>query len=136
MAVVYGIFRRSPLFIFSLTDSETWRMSMSVLGKSGTMKARRKVLLVFLPLGILFVCLAFTEFPELLTLTNNTSNDFTIYLPSVTTGAYPTYQVSDPQPKSTKAGRSGADCEFPAITKLATRFRSPDLLVLHCLWRT
>ncbi|HUJ29821.1 MAG TPA: hypothetical protein VLY23_00970 [Candidatus Acidoferrum sp.] len=86
--------------------------------------------------GLLFVCLACLEVPEESTLTNDTSNDFTILVHAPTTEEAATFgqDVGCPQaaPQTSPCFTSG-----PArVAFSAQRPGSRDLLALYSLRRT
>lgn len=98
---------------------------------------RRSRFLLWVICGCLAVCLAGIELPELLTLTNDTSNDFTTSLTSSKTSIAVDLDVAISRQK--KAGvvhhvDYREDC-FLAVVDTLTH-RSRDLLVLHSSWRT
>lgn len=100
---------------------------------------RRNRCLLWVVCGLLAVCLAGMELPELLTLTNDTSNDFTTFLTSAKTAATVHVYVTHNQQEKTGAVHHvdyPDDC-FPAVLDTVTVTRQPrDLLVLHSFWRT
>lgn len=103
------------------------------------MTGRRNRCVFWFVCGILVVCLAGIELPELLTLTNDTSNDFTTSLVSSKAASAVPIHSADSQQRN--AGRSVlhrayAYYCFPT-TFNPTSWQSPrDLLALHSLWRT
>lgn len=100
---------------------------------------RRNRCLLWVVCGFLVVCLAGIELPELLTLTNDTSNDFTTFLTSSKTAATVHVFVVHTQHEKTGVVHRADypdDC-FLAVAVVDTVSRPPrDLLVLHSFWRT
>jgi hypothetical protein len=88
----------------------------------------------------LIVCLAGLELPELLTLTNDTSNDFTTFLHSSEKSAAPVQlRVADLHAaKRSLAPRHiyGFCHQLFATIDTPARLSARDLLVLHSFWRT
>ena len=85
------------------------------------------------------ICLAGIELPELLTLTNNTSNDFTTFLTSSKTSAAVQIHFADLPQKNARAAIFHPCCAYYCFaTALDTITpRSPrDLLALHSFWQT
>jgi hypothetical protein len=101
---------------------------------------RQNRCLLWVVCGVLLVCLAGTELPELLTLTNNTSNDFTTFLSSSKATpaihiAVVDHQQKDCCPKPLLILNRSDHC-FLAILDIVTARSSRDLLELHSFWRT
>lgn len=102
---------------------------------------RRNKCLLWVICGLLAVCLAGIELPELLTLTNDTSNDFTTFLTSAKTAATVHVFVVHTQHEKTgvvhRVDYPDDEC-FPAVAVVDTIVTHPprDLLVLHSFWRT
>jgi hypothetical protein len=94
--------------------------------------------LVWVVCGMLLVCLASTELPELLTLTNNTSNDFTTFLRSSNASSAVYITVVDHQQKDAGATPLPArpdDCFLGVVDTVAMQIPR-DPLELHSFWRT
>jgi hypothetical protein len=98
---------------------------------------RRNRCLLWVLCGFLAICLAGIELPELLTLTNDTSNDFTTFLRSSKTAAtVHVYVVHSQQEKTGVVHRVDyPDDSFLPVLVTVTR-QPRDLLVLHSFWRT
>jgi hypothetical protein len=99
---------------------------------------RRNRRFLWLICGILVLALAGSELPELLTLTNNTSNDFTTYLTSSNTAAALRIHAAILQQRISSVGlrRNYHGDSLLLIVDAATRGSPRDLLVLHSFWRT
>lgn len=89
--------------------------------------------------GLLVICLAGIELPELLTLTNDTSNDFTTTpTPSKASAPVQIHRADTQQhnPGATVLHFGGAyDC-FITVPDTKTLRDPRDFLVLHSFWRT
>jgi len=89
--------------------------------------------------GVLVICLAGIELPELLTLTNDTSNDFTTSLTSSEASAPVQIRVADSHRYDAGAAALcllRGSYIFPATLDGLARRSARDLLVLHSFWRT
>lgn len=104
------------------------------------MTGRQNRWLLWAICGLLVICLAGIELPEFLTLTNDTSNDFTTSLISSEASGSIQIDVADSQ----EHGNLCASVPRPALTCYClcaaldplTRRNSRDLLALHSSWRT
>ena len=101
---------------------------------------RRNRCLLWVVCGFLVVCLAGIELPELLTLTNDTSNDFTTFLTSAKTAAtVHVFVVHNQQEKTGVLHRADYPNDyflFVAVDDTVAARPPRDLLVLHSFWRT
>jgi hypothetical protein len=86
--------------------------------------------------GLLFLCLACLEIPEMNSLSDDTSNDFTI----VTTGLVASVAVVVVRVSDTEADGpitiSAAARESSSASTFLSQRASRDVLALHSLWRT
>jgi hypothetical protein len=100
------------------------------------MDAKRKSLLFVLVSVLLFLCLACLEIPEMSTLTDDVSNDFTI----LTHGSSATeIVVSAKQTEATPKEPTDANRQESASDSVAVpifRLSSRDLLAFHSIRRT
>jgi hypothetical protein len=86
--------------------------------------------------GLLLACLACTEFPELLTLTDNATNDFTVFLSCCDKGST-TVEALNRAPLAPSAKANHGTAHGRLVLTVAPAAPAPqDLLALHCLWRT
>jgi hypothetical protein len=100
---------------------------------------RRNRCFLWVVCGLLVVCLAGIELPEFLTLTNDTSNDFTISLTSLEDAAPLQIHAADAKPYDAAAvPRRPGHTDYGFRAALDTiAWRNPrDLLALHSFWRT
>jgi hypothetical protein len=110
--------------------------------QSQTMTARQNRCLLWVLCGILVVCLAGIELPELLTLTNDTSNDYSTFLTAQKASV--TVQTRVTQANQGNAGAAVPRIDYvhyvpDGLLTLVDTVTSPsshDLLVLHSFWRT
>lgn len=95
---------------------------------------------LWLTCGVLVICLAGIELPEFLTLTNDTSNDFTTSLISSESSRPAQRNVAGCQQHENVRGpvlRPALACGyFRAAIDPAAQRNPRDLLVLHSSWRT
>jgi Na+-translocating ferredoxin:NAD+ oxidoreductase RnfE subunit len=99
-------------------------------------KDRRKRCWLVLLVGFLCFCIASTELPELLTLTNNTSNDFTVGATVAKTSVMVAVQLSKVRQQIPQPVLRPPDYVIFDLAEPVTCFSSRDLLVLHSFWRT
>jgi hypothetical protein len=89
--------------------------------------------------GILLVCLAVIELPELITLTNDTSNDFTTFLQSSSASLVVHISVAHQQeaPGATPLLiLNRRNDRFLAVVDTGRTQTPRDPLELHSFWRT
>jgi hypothetical protein len=100
------------------------------------MDSKRKGLFFVLVSGLLFLCLACLEIPEMSTLTDDVSNDFTI----LTHGSSSTEVIVCANQTQTVSRQSvahrRAEFSFSAIEISTIPPESRDLLALHSIRRT
>lgn len=117
-------------------DSLCWAIVLVRRGNE-SVKLRRSVS-AWLIAGALLACLACTELPELLTLTDNPTNDFTVFFHSCDKNS-PTVEVNWTAPPAiTDAHRDAAHRDFvlgaaPAASAAAAPQK--DLHALTSQWR-
>jgi hypothetical protein len=99
-------------------------------------KARQKGWTLLLLIGFLSLCVACIETPEMLTLTDDVSNDFTIFPTAAKTSAAVEIRVADDHQENAKTVRHPRDRAFLALAERVDCPSSSDLLALHSFWRT
>lgn len=100
------------------------------------MKRKRGEVSILLLSGLLFLCLACLEIPEMSTLTDDVSNDFTILAaPSATAAVVVRTGIADTEQIEAEASRQ-LRVASPRRTRPGAGPPSRNLLALHSLWRT
>lgn len=100
------------------------------------MRAKHGGLSIWLLSGLLFLCLACLEIPEMSTLTDDVSNDFTILTtPSASAAVVVRTAIADTEQIETDASRR-IQVVSPRRTRPGAGPPSRNLLALHSLWRT
>lgn len=100
------------------------------------MRARHGGLSVCLLSGLLFLCLACLEIPEMSTLTDDVSNDFAILTtPSATAAVVVRTGIAHTEQIEAEASRQ-LHAASPQRTRPGAGPPSRNLLALHSLWRT
>lgn len=88
--------------------------------------------------GLLFLCLACLELPEMHSLRDDTSNDFTILATttSVASVVAVAVRISDTQTDLPAANPVLAPLKWISVSVLPGESAPRDLLILHSFWRT
>jgi hypothetical protein len=103
---------------------------------SRSVAGKRKGPCVYLLAGLLFLCLACLEIPEMSTLTDDVSNDFTILRHGSDSAEVIARAKKVEQAREQPAAVRQIEFATEPATRPATRPGSRDLLALHSLRRT
>jgi hypothetical protein len=99
------------------------------------MDVRRRIAFMCLVSGLLLLCLAFLEFPEMSSLHDDTSNDFTFL--TTDSGRLPViaeFRVTSGKQESRTPVRILPDWRY--VSRFTSADPSQDFLTLYSLWRT
>lgn len=106
------------------------------LGVRRSTAARQGGLCIYLLAGVLFLCLACLEIPEMSTLTDDVSNDFTILTHGSDSSEVVVCVKAAEQVRERTAAAQQIEFAAQPIARPATQPGSRDLLALHSLRRT
>jgi hypothetical protein len=126
------------LFFLHLTPESVYCISLAVrsFAETGLMTMKRRGLLFCLVSGALFLCLSCLEIPEMSTLTDDVSNDFTILTYGVSASGVVAYAKKRQKAPKQRTGTQSPE-PFPQQAAVLTiQPGSRDLLALHSLRRT